>query len=72
MTTITLTYSPERRKIEKDVDGVTTEIDAKEAAKIFETGQAADWNLAFYRLAMAEYDKDEVQRQYDEMEANRN
>ncbi len=71
MSMTVLIYSSTDRRIEKDVDGVVTEIDAKEAKRIFDSGEAADWTLSFYRLAMNDYDKDKTAEQYAEMDRNR-
>lgn len=71
MSIIILTYDTTTRKVSKDEDGVTTEISDKEAARIFNDGLAADWNLSFYRLAVLDFDRDAVAEYYEEMERNR-
>lgn len=65
---IVLTYDHNARAITMHRENSTTEIGVEKARKLWDAGKVTDCNVAFSRLASADFDMDEVERQYRELD----
>ena len=61
---LTVTYDHNSRTITMDQDGRQTEISTQRAKELWLSCTIDDHNVAFHRLAMCDFDMEEVEKQY--------